>query len=236
MRLRELKIENYGVFSGHAIEFSTGGSSNGRSRLVRSKSDGPSTGGFHLVYGPNEAGKSTLLQMIRELLFGFAHQNPYAFEWSSGEMAVEAKIETADGRRIRFRRRKGRRATVVGEVETTGERIDEDELARILGGATEELYQNVFGFSLTELSSGEKSLEQAGVSEALFGGGFGGLANFQRMQEALLERQQALYKPTARKPPINHLLAAIREKTKEQREAAVKPRDYDQLQATCHRL
>ena len=42
-------------------------------------------GRFHLVCGPNEAGKTTLLQLIRELLFGFAVRNPYAFPEHEGK-------------------------------------------------------------------------------------------------------------------------------------------------------
>ena len=47
MKLRTLEIEHFGIFSGQKLEFNAG---------------------FSLVFGPNEAGKSTLLQLIRELL------------------------------------------------------------------------------------------------------------------------------------------------------------------------
>ena len=59
MKLRQLEIENFGLFSGQLFEFDHSG--------------------FQLVIGPNEAGKSTLLQLVRELLFGFQVQNAYAF-------------------------------------------------------------------------------------------------------------------------------------------------------------
>lgn len=35
--------------------------------------------GFHLVVGPNEAGKSTALRAIRQLLFGFDERTPDNF-------------------------------------------------------------------------------------------------------------------------------------------------------------
>ena len=50
MKIRQLEIENYGIFRDQKFEFDA--------RLA-------------VVFGPNEAGKSTLLQLIRELLFGF---------------------------------------------------------------------------------------------------------------------------------------------------------------------
>ena len=88
MRLHEIEVENFGMFRGSRVGFGDGR--------------------FHLVCGPNEAGKSTLLQLIRELLFGFAVRNPYAFPEHDGEMAATLSAEMRDGTHIRFRRRKGR--------------------------------------------------------------------------------------------------------------------------------
>ena len=92
MKLLELEIENFGRFSDERLQL-------GQS-------------GFQLIYGPNEAGKSTLLQLIRELLFGFRHQNPYAWDRHAGEMAATACVELADGRRVRFFRLGNREAQV----------------------------------------------------------------------------------------------------------------------------
>ena len=84
MRLLELEIENFGIFSDCRLEFAPG---------------------FQLVYGENEAGKSTLLQLIREVLFGFPHHSPYAFDSHHGEMATSACMELADGTRWERRER-----------------------------------------------------------------------------------------------------------------------------------
>jgi uncharacterized protein YhaN len=208
MRLREIEIENFGVFRGYKLCLGDGK--------------------LHLVCGPNEAGKSTLLQLIREVLFGFAVRNPYAFDDITGEMAATAVVEMADGSRVRFRRRKGNRNTVVGEVEGTGEKIDEAALSRLLGNATAELYKQVFGFSLVELASGEGSLKNASLQEALYGGGMGGLANLQRIQENIQQEGGSLFSPTrtAKKPEINRFLDQISQKTTELGQAMLKPRDY----------
>ena len=69
MKLESLEIDRFGVFSGTKLQFAPG---------------------FQLIYGPNEAGKSTLLQLIRELLFGFPHRSPYSFD--SGKLEAEAAI------------------------------------------------------------------------------------------------------------------------------------------------
>lgn len=210
MKLLEVDIENFGIFTGQRLQFGTGG--------------------FHLIHGPNEAGKSTLLQLIRELLFGFPHSSPFAFDSHKGEMAATVRAQLDDGRQLQFRRRKGRNDTVRGEFLDNGQEIDATALDRLLGSANSQLYQHVFGFSLEELTSGEQSLNQANLSEALYGGGIGGLGHFQKVQSQIAQQRETLYNPRARKPRINELLTRIRAATKELRDAAVSPREYTQLQ------
>ena len=211
MRLHEIKVENFGMLRGKEIRFGDGR--------------------FHLVCGPNEAGKTTLLQLIRELLFGFAVQNPYAFPEHDGEMAATALAEMKDGTRIRFRRRKGRTKVVTGEVEGTGRTFDESGLIGLLGNANAEMYQNVFGFSLAELAAGEESLKHARLEEALYGGGLGGLANFQQTLAAIQEEHHSLFMTSrrAQRPQINKLLGDIHDAATELGQAMVKPRDYKEM-------
>lgn len=211
MRLREIEVENYGMFRGAHLCFGDGR--------------------FHLVCGPNEAGKTTLLQLIREVLFGFAVRNPYAFPDHEGDMAATVSAEMKDGTRIRFRRRKGRGNTVNGEIDGSGRSFDEAGLTRLLGNANLELYQNIFGFSLTELASGEASLKSARLEEALYGGGLGGLANFQRTLAAIQAEHQSLFMASrrAQRPQINKLLAEIHDAAAKLGQAVVKPREYKDL-------
>ena len=211
MRLQEIEVENFGILHGSRVGFGDGR--------------------FHLVCGPNEAGKSTLLQLIREVLFGFVVRNPYAFPEHDGEMAATLSAEMRDGSRIRFRRRKGRGNTVTGEVDGTDRTFDEAGLIRLMGNASVELYQNVFGFSLAELALGEQSLKHARLEEALYGGGLGGLANFQQTLAAIQEEHQALFMASrrAQRPQINRLLADIHDGTTKLGQAMVKPRDYKDM-------
>ena len=208
MKIREIDIENFGIFTNQHFDF--GDSS------------------FQLIHGPNEAGKSTLLHLLRQLLFGFPARSPYQFEKHSGDMAARALIDVADGRRISFRRRKGRSATVVGEVEGTTETINESSLSGILGGANAKLYEHIFGFSLTELSQGEESLKHANLNEAMFGGSLGGPSNLQEIQKSLDEEAAGLFKTgNAFKPVINSLLKDIRSHSTAIKEVTLKPREFE---------
>lgn len=205
MKLLRLEVENFGVFSERRFDFERG---------------------FHLIYGANEAGKTTLLQLIRETLFGFPHKNPYALH---GDMAVTAHLELANGTRLHFRRRKGKVDRVLGQVEETGANIDEAVLERLLGNANSGLYGNVFGFSLNELQLGEASLQHANLTEALFGGGLGNLANFRRVQQTLDDQQKKLFSPRGKNPLINRLLQTLGEQSLQLRNEQVRPSEYEQL-------
>ncbi|MBW1660172.1 MAG: AAA family ATPase [Deltaproteobacteria bacterium] len=215
MKLREIQIENFGIFSDKTLTFDEGG--------------------FQLIAGPNEAGKSTLLNLIRHALFGFPKNTPYAFRQlpHSEEIAATTLIELADGRQVRFRRRKGNKNTVVGKFVggegngTNAGAIDESRLASLLDGANEDLFKNVFGFSLAELAAGEESLKQTNLNEALHGGGMGGLANFQTAKSMIQSECDELFSPRAHKRIINLLLAEIRAQKKEIKQKEVDPRDYE---------
>lgn len=207
MKFHELTIENYGVYSTRQLDLGDG-------RL-------------QLIYGPNEAGKSTLLQVIRELLFGFPHQSDFAFRQHSGKMAATVQASLSDGRRLSFRRQKGRSNTVSGEFIPSGEVVDEQTLDGLLDHAGSELYDHVFGFSLQELSSGEQSLQHANLNEALYGGGIGGLTGFQKVRAAVNAEHTNLFSARGRKPRINELLSKIRSKSRQLKECALRPADYE---------
>ena len=87
----------------------------------------------------------------------------------------------------------------------------------------------MFGFSLSELSAGEKSLAQANLTEALFGGGMGGLATMQRAQAALKEEREQLFLPRAKNRTINELLQQVKRYDEQLRHAMFKPRDFQDL-------
>jgi len=214
MKIREIDIENFGIFTDRHFDF------------------GESS--FQLIHGPNEAGKSTLLQLLRQLQFGFPTRSPYQFETHAAEMAARALIDIADGRRISFRRRKGRTATVVGEVEGTTEMINDSALNGILGNANIDLYQHVFGFSLTELARGEESLKHANLNEAMFGGSLGSPSNLQEIQKSLDAEAAGLFKSNAAKPVVNSLLREIRHRNTEIKGATLKPREFEDKEKALH--
>lgn len=72
MRLRRLSLLKYGVFEDRTFDFGDG------------------TIDLHLIVGPNEAGKSTLLSGISDLLFNIPERTPYGFRHGMSDLAIAA--------------------------------------------------------------------------------------------------------------------------------------------------
>ena len=64
------------------------------------------------MFGPNEAGKSTSLSAIEDLLFGIPGNSRYNFLHDYGSMRVGAILENG-GKTLEFRRRKGNKDTLL---------------------------------------------------------------------------------------------------------------------------
>ena len=82
MRLRRLMLARYGKFTDRTIDFGEA-------------VDG--TPDLHVVYGPNESGKSTLLSGFLDLLFGIEMQSRYGFLHSYDTMRVGGCLELPSG-------------------------------------------------------------------------------------------------------------------------------------------
>ncbi|MFV0445835.1 MAG: AAA family ATPase [Planctomycetaceae bacterium] len=212
MRLRALQIENFGIHRNRRLELASG---------------------VQLLFGPNEAGKSTLLAVLRQLLFGFPHQTPY-LKCSDDKipLAAAAEFELQDGRRGRLRRQKGRPDAVTGELTGETGEFDQAGLQRLLGGATSAVYENMFAFSTDELKAGADSLKAASLEDALFGGGLGGLARYRRIEDELSRRMLDRFNPNtrARNQTINQLLAKLKSAREEFQRNQCRPQSYDDLQ------
>ena len=85
----------------------------------------------------------------------------------------------------------------------------------------------MFGFSLKELASGEESLRDARLSEALYGSALGGLAGFQTVLGDLTKQHEQLYLPSATKRTINMLISQIRSQQAAIRGVQLRPREYE---------
>ena len=126
MRVDRLDLLAYGPFTEKSLNLADGGS------------------GLHLIYGDNEAGKSTSLRAFIALLFGIQPRTHDNFLHSNQQLRVGGKLTLSDGRSIEFVRRKGAKGTVLDH--RTGAALDDSILMPFLPGSVDEtLFKKLYG-------------------------------------------------------------------------------------------
>lgn len=151
--------------------------------------------GLVVLHGPNESGKSSTVDLIRGVLFGFPplrRDRGLALREPRGGGPREGRVDViaADGRRLSIERRHGSRAVI---ADADGETVGEPALRSALGGADENLFLRVQTFSADDLAP-LGLLDEPGVREqilaaAVMGGG-PGAGDLLRILD---ERSRALY-------------------------------------------
>jgi uncharacterized protein YhaN len=176
MRFRELKLLRYGQFEDCTLNFEAAASD------------------LQLIYGPNEAGKSTTLEAVGDLLFGFGRSTRFAFRFDQQLLRVGAVIEDA-GASFEVRRRKGNSQTLLDANEQP---IEPARLAAALGGQSREMFERMFGLDHERLRAGGEAILAArdDVGQAIFAAG-SGLLRVSQVCDALDQESKAIWTPRA---------------------------------------
>lgn len=205
MRIQQLNLAAFGPFSDRILDF-----------------DEP---GLHIVYGPNEAGKSSALRGLKALLYGVDERTSDNFVHANDKLRVNGWLHTADGQELCFVRRKGRKNTLLTPA---GEVLDEQALTPFLRGVTSQLFETLFGIDHRALvQGGEEILEQKGeVGQALFSAALGSHA-LHAVLAQLDSEADALFRPMGSKQAINSSLKAYAELNKAVRECSLSSREWE---------
>ncbi|CAA2159825.1 hypothetical protein MBRA_05008 [Methylobacterium brachiatum] len=174
MRLIRLALERYGAFTERTVTFRPD------ARL-------------HVVLGANEAGKSTALAAVTDLLFGFEKTTRYAFLHDMPLLRLGAEVEAADGRRLAFRRRKGNTRTLIDAAEAP---LPDDALAPFLGSISRTVFCRAFGLDAGSLRAGGREMVdvEGEVGASLFAAG-SGLRGLTELQAALDAEAEGIFAP-----------------------------------------
>jgi uncharacterized protein YhaN len=169
MRLQHLDLRRYGHFTDRTIELPAG------------ERD------LHIVFGPNEAGKSTALAAIEDLLFGIHPQSRFGFLHDYRDMRVGAGLEQR-GETLELVRRKGLKDTLL-DAEGLPLPGGEAALRMFLAGADRAFFTRMFSLDPVRLETGGRELLEAGdeIGQMLFSAG-AGIAGL-RERLALLEQE-----------------------------------------------
>ena len=190
MRLLRLDLLAFGPFTGVSLAFDQG------------------RPGLHIVYGPNEAGKTSSLRALRQWLYGIPHNSPDNFLHANPNLRIGGVLESADGGRLEFIRRKGRSKTL--RAADDAEVMDESRLEALLGGMDEATFRRRFGIDYEELRSGGEAVVRGGgdLGDILFAAG-AGVADLGRVREGLDADAEKLFKPRGSVQQINKAISEL---------------------------
>ncbi len=138
MRINDIQVDGFGVWKGLTVD---------------SLPDG-----MTLFYGHNEAGKTTLMQFIRTLMFGFSEdrRERYIPPVYGGLAGGELHVVTAHGNyRIQRHVDPNRLNDVTGDLavidDAEGTSYGRAHLSTLLSGLDESIFNNVFAIGLREI-------------------------------------------------------------------------------------
>jgi hypothetical protein len=215
---------------------------------LRNLDTGPSPlPGFVVVSGPNEAGKSSLLEAVRSLLHGLYPADraghPHA-PWDGTEAEVEGWLLAADGERFRVHRRL--LATPWGRLERGGTEVDlRNRNTPGVEHVPREIYRQVHAITLPELMRLQQGKAWTSIRDRIMAGmGTRDLAPPRKVADKLSGTADAIWRPNrvgrqrerVLGERITHLTAELRSARDSDREFRRAEAALDEAQATLERL
>ncbi len=166
--------------------------------------------GLHLIYGLNEAGKSSALRGLSALLFGVPARSDDGFVHEYTDMRVGAHIRNSAGDELEFVRRKGNKNTLLAP---DGSALADDAVLGFLpAGVSQELFEQMFGLNHERLRQGGEELARGGgeLGISLFAASMG-TGHLKAVMEQLDAQAYELFKPGGSRPVLNTLIREHKE-------------------------
>lgn len=142
MRLRRLNLETFGHFTDRALDFGA---------VPQGGSD------FHIVFGRNEAGKTTLMEGYLRLLYGFPLNEPYAFKHQRPNLRVSGVLDI-DGVEHALSRLPKRTANL---VDAGGQVVSDGVLGAALRGLSQKEYQQLLCLDDETIEAGGEEITKS---------------------------------------------------------------------------
>lgn len=215
MKILELRLSAFGPFTDRVLDLSAGDH------------------GLHVIFGPNEAGKSSALRALHALLFGIPMQTGEDFVHPYPKLRIGARLRLSSGEQIDFSRRKANKGSLIGPGDI---RLDDCALDRFLGGVGPDQFQMFWGIDHERLVQGGRAILEGGgdLGASLFAAGLG-TSHIGALRRNLEDEAQALFAPRASKPPVNAGFKHLRELQTAQRELTVSAEEWTRHDSTAQR-
>ncbi|MGR3763426.1 AAA family ATPase [Rossellomorea sp. NS-SX7] len=191
---------------------------------------------LQLIYGENEAGKSTIMSFVHSILFGFPTRQQTELRYEpkhSSEYGGRILCETEKHGKVTIERVKGKAAGDVSVQFADGSTGGEEALLELMGNMDKTTYQNIFSFNLDGLQDIHK-LKKDDLNRFLFSAGSTGTDLLLQMEQQWQKEREQLFKRSGRKPVINTKLNELKGLEKQVREAKEKNKQYGPLLKEKH--
>jgi len=175
---------------------------------------------LHVIYGPNEAGKSTALRALTGLFYGIPEQTKDAHSIEPSKLRIGAVLRDVRGRELGVVRRKGRKDTLLS---AQGTPLPAAEYAWVHASTSERTFHALFGLSFDTLHRGADDLLSSGgdLGQSLFSAAVGG-GRVRQLLDTLDKEADELFRPRGRVQHLNVALAQFDAAKKKSREESVK--------------
>lgn len=192
MRINRLKLERFGHFTDRDFDFGTA----------------PDGTDFHIIYGPNEAGKTTTMEAVLRLFYGFPLREDYAFKHPRSNLQISATLEI-DGATRHFTRLPRRSGSLVDQ---TGTALPETALSAALAGLSEEDYRRLLCLDDETIERGGEEIvnAQGDIGRLLFQAA-SGVSGLSAVLDGIRDRADTLWKRRGRTTTIIELKRALAE-------------------------
>jgi DNA repair exonuclease SbcCD nuclease subunit len=189
VKFLRLKLIAFGPFTGTSLDLAAGNH------------------GLHIIYGPNEAGKSSALRALRQLLYGIEERSTDSFMHPYTSLRIGATLCHSDGSKFEFIRRKARISSLRGPDDATI--LEPNALERFLGGVDADAFSTLFGIDRkTLVTGGGEILKGRGqVGEAIFEAS-SGIVGIRNVRSELQGECDELFRPGGKKQKINGAIQA----------------------------
>jgi Uncharacterized conserved protein len=184
--------------------------------------------GVHMIYGPNEAGKSVALRAINSFLFGIQARTTDNFRHENSALRIGAVLRHSDGTESALIRRKGNRNTL---LDLQGNTVDEGEISRYVAGMSREDFESMYGLDAEKLvEGGQDIIKGHGEAGTTLFSAAAGISNLQDVLKSTETRQEELFKPRGTTPKVNRLIRELDDLKKRRKELSLPVREWEEVE------
>jgi uncharacterized protein YhaN len=183
-----------------------------------------SQAGLQIIYGPNEAGKSSALRALTGWLFGIEHNSPDNFIHKYPQFRIGGTLRNTAGQELAFTRRKGHSNTI---LTPEGKPLDDELLRNYLHGIDRQVFLSMFGIDHQALVSGGEAILRGGgeLGQSLFAAGLG-TADLRGVIQELEDKTRALFLPRGQVQVINQAISEYAVHKKMVSDLSLRSRDW----------